>query len=474
MSAKIYRIDKRYTMETEITERTLQVSEAFGISLDDEQLYTVYDGLEISLKQGDVVYITGDSGSGKSILLSELYRQVPNSISFDDIDVNPYVPIIDAVGETVEDALYLLSIVGLADAFIFLRKYPELSDGQKYRFKLAKLVEKAHEADAWFVDEFGAVLDRETAKVVAFNMQKIARRHGKTLVVATTHRDLGQDLHFDVLIEKGLENDVEVVRLEPVFSGVECSLVKELKLEEGTMDDYRVLSRFHYRDTKVTAPSRIFTYKNPAGEVVGVIVYMYPFLSLAGRNKVTNRYKAVSSEVAKQLNEEVTMISRVVLHPKYRGIGLGAKLIRETMPLTGKRYVEALTVMGRFNPFNEKGGLRRVEYDSKDKYKTLRQRLQLLGWDFTFASSRKYNVEKLKSLDEGTYRHITGEIIKKVRGRKDGGIYGTHGKVWTKERSVDDYSIDDIAELVKEIVPREKIYFIWENPDWRQKGEEDE
>ncbi|QGG48313.1 DUF4351 domain-containing protein [Heliorestis convoluta] len=33
------------------------------------------------------------------------------------------------------------------------------------------------------------------------------------------------------------------------------------------------------------------------------------------------------------------MISRVVLHPKYRGIGLGKKLIKDTLPLTNKRYV---------------------------------------------------------------------------------------------------------------------------------------
>ena len=36
-----------------------------------------------------------------------------------------------------------------------------------------------------------------------------------------------------------------------------------------------------------------------------------------------------------QLNEEISIISRVVIHPKYRSIGLGAKLIAETLSQAG-------------------------------------------------------------------------------------------------------------------------------------------
>jgi ABC-type ATPase with predicted acetyltransferase domain len=40
------------------------------------------------------------------------------------------------------------------------------------------------------MDEFCATLDRETAKIVAFNVQKQARRMGRAVIVATTHTDL--------------------------------------------------------------------------------------------------------------------------------------------------------------------------------------------------------------------------------------------------------------------------------------------
>ncbi|MFT4413202.1 ATP-binding cassette domain-containing protein [Fredinandcohnia humi] len=461
--SNVYQINKQFTMKSEITERTLAISEAFGISLDDEQVFTIYDNLELNVKQGDVIYITGDSGSGKSLLLKELRKLLPNGLSTNELTIDPESTIIDGVGRNIDEALYFLSLVGLNDAFIFLRKYKELSDGQKYRFQLAKLLES--NADSWFIDEFCALLDRETARVVSFNIQKMARKFNKTLVVATTHNDLLQDLYPSIVVTKGIENDVKIERFQ-IPAECQCSLIKDLVLEEGTLDDYKVLARFHYRDARIAVPDKIYKFTNSRKEVVGVIVYVYPFLALAGRNQVTDRYKKATSEVAKLLNKEVSMISRVVLHPKYRGIGLGAKMIRDTLNLTGKRYVEALTVMGRFNPFNEKAGLRKVEYKQNDRYKGVRNQLKLLGWDFTMASSRQYNLEKLNELDEATYEAIANDIIKKVRQAKDGGVRGSGIKKKASERSVADYSKEEVAAMIKEVVPKEKNYYIWENPNW--------
>lgn len=52
-------------------------------------------------------------------------------------------------------------MAGLNDAYLFVRKPSEMSDGQKYRLKIAKLIESG--AKVWAADEFGAVLDRVTA-----------------------------------------------------------------------------------------------------------------------------------------------------------------------------------------------------------------------------------------------------------------------------------------------------------------------
>ena len=59
-------------------------------------------------------------------------------------------------------------------------------------------------------DEFLALLDRVTAKVIAYNIQKIARKAGATLVVATTHRDMVDDLSPDLFIVKHYREKVKV------------------------------------------------------------------------------------------------------------------------------------------------------------------------------------------------------------------------------------------------------------------------
>lgn len=204
-------IDKRFTTATTRTDRVLEIAEAFGLGLDDKE-FVVFDAQPIDIAQGDIVYVTGQSGAGKSTVLRELRAQMEASgLAVADIDAIELkdCPLIDQIGATTTEALNFLSIAGLNDAYLFIRKPAELSDGQRYRFRLAKVIESG--ARVWFADEFLAVLDRTTAKVLAFNLQKIARKAGATLVVATTHTDMVDDLAPDLYIEKRYREKIKIV-----------------------------------------------------------------------------------------------------------------------------------------------------------------------------------------------------------------------------------------------------------------------
>lgn len=197
-----YVINKRFVTRVERSNRILEVAEAFGIGLDEKE-FVVFDNLELEVNKGDIVYITGQSGSGKSLLLRELASQMKKSnqsvVNLDEI-VLEEKPLIDQIGKDTNDAIRILSIAGINDAYLYVRKPSELSDGQRYRFRLAKAVEA--NADVWVADEFLAVLDRIAAKVIAYSLQKTARRVGSTVIVATTHTDMVNDLSPDLLIEK--------------------------------------------------------------------------------------------------------------------------------------------------------------------------------------------------------------------------------------------------------------------------------
>jgi N-acetylglutamate synthase-like GNAT family acetyltransferase len=318
------------------------------------------------------------------------------AVELNDLQVDPEETLIEGVGKDVKVAVEILSLCGLNDAFLFLRRFKELSDGQKYRYKLAKLVDHREKA-VWVVDEFCASLDRVMARVVAHLFQKVARKLGKTVVVATAHEDLLEDFQPDLIVRKGFEGDVEVIRnaVEPK----QCSICAKVRVEKGSFEDYERLKRFHYRskNEKESASLRMKDcYKLLYNDcLIGIIVYSNSYLNLKPRNMVFGeRYVFTAGDLqkARLVNEEIARISRVVIHPKFRGVGLGAFLVRETLAKVDAKVVEVLAVMARYNPFFEKAGMLRVDYgrDETAIDKRIRGFLEERSFDFKLAKSKAY------------------------------------------------------------------------------------
>ena len=202
--------------------RVLEVAAMFGLGLDASRAIEIVPPTPLTLRAGQVVFITGPSGGGKSTLLRLIREAIPPVPGVIDLEALPEpadVPLVDAMGDMPLDAaLRLLTLAGLGDAFVMLRRPAELSDGQRCRFRLARafaLAEAAPQVEGRppviLADELGATLDRTTAATVARGVRKWATRSGACFIAATTHDDLLEPLSPDVLIEKGLGAAVEVV-----------------------------------------------------------------------------------------------------------------------------------------------------------------------------------------------------------------------------------------------------------------------
>lgn len=208
----ILKLNRSFQTRTARSERVIKVAEAFGLGLEDRE-FTVLDNVEVDINPGDVVYICGQSGAGKSVLLREISTCLSDSgqnvANIDEVELDESRALIDQIGKNgMAEGIRYLSVAGLSDAYLYIRKPSELSDGQRYRYRLAKLLES--NADVWVADEFGAVLDRVTAKIVAWNLAKVARAHNKTLIVATTHTDLRDELAPSLTITKRFHDRIKI------------------------------------------------------------------------------------------------------------------------------------------------------------------------------------------------------------------------------------------------------------------------
>lgn len=208
----------------------LRAAAMFGLGVDGQRDRVIVPPLQLTLDTGRILFITGASGGGKSTLLrliadaltSDTWRHNARVIRFDHLPDPPDAPLVDAFPDTaLEETLALLSLAGLADAFVMLRTPGELSEGQRYRLRLAQAAHAVLSAPedgrlaVILADEFGSTLDRITAKTIARNVRRWVKRDGSAtraicFIAATTHDDLLEALEPDVVIEKHPGSGVEV------------------------------------------------------------------------------------------------------------------------------------------------------------------------------------------------------------------------------------------------------------------------
>jgi GNAT superfamily N-acetyltransferase len=131
--------------------------------------------------------IVGPSGAGKSSLGLRFWG--PEAVYTPSW---PDAPIIDAVAPDAgfDDVTAALAAVGLGSVPTWLRPYRVLSNGERFRADLARLV--AGDCTRVVIDEFSSVVDRQIARIGAMAFGKAWRRRpaGQALLLSC---------HYDIL-----------------------------------------------------------------------------------------------------------------------------------------------------------------------------------------------------------------------------------------------------------------------------------
>lgn len=180
--------------------------------------------------------IVGTSGSGKSTILRSLGHD-------QTVNINPNTTVIENFS-SAERGEELLLASGLRSIPAWFRPPATLSNGEYHRFETALALDQG----ICCVDEFTSVVDRDTAKALAYSVRKYFDRNPGVLYIATCHRDiidwLDPEWVYDTDLQV-LDNRRSLLRLgqRPPIT---------LHIRGTTPDDWRRFSKYHYLDTRMS------------------------------------------------------------------------------------------------------------------------------------------------------------------------------------------------------------------------------
>ena len=346
----------------------------------------LYDRFNIPIHRGQIIAVTGPSGGGKSVLLRKAARRFSPTIR---LPLEPLSqdsrPVIDAVGASalprraggrtaaagrreVRRRLDMLSRCGLAEAVALITPACRLSGGQLFRAALAKALLQAQDhvdrLTLVVADEFAGCLDDATATILCRQIRKRVAGSNVCLLLATPHDRLLACLQPDVTVFKPLGAAARIVEGEGWTGFNAAPPPEEWPIERGTIRDYRRLAAFHYVAGPPATHKRVYVIRSPRGGVCGgdvaaVLVVSPPLLTVRGLNLATaGRYLSRDRKAALALlNAEMESISRVIVHPIYRGAGLAVRLVRHALATARAPLMEALAAMGRVHPLFDKAGM---------------------------------------------------------------------------------------------------------------------
>ena len=236
-------------------------------------------------------------------------------------------------------------------------------------------------------------------------------------------------------------------------------LIKKLQIVRGCLGDYKKLAHFHYRDSRIGPFAAIFVIRPSKAllvrlgtNTIGVIVYTMPSVGVELRNIATGNLFASLDKGTRLalINKNIRCISRVVIEPRFRGLGLASRLVRETMPKMGVPLVEAMAVMGLVNPFFEKAGMKAFTAKMPARCVQLVEAFSLVGIEKEELTDSEGVQQKLDQLERRGVEFIGLQIKHFLQS------YG--------RRRYERAGLERTGFVLSKLTLR-PVYYIWFNPE---------
>lgn len=293
-----------------------------------------------SLKVGQVNVIYGPSGSGKSTVLSKIKEVLGGNDLIDQPENDDFL--INLVGSNVREAIQWLTRVGLGEGNLFLRRFSQLSVGQKFRMRLALSLEDIkHDAVATrvlYIDEFGSNLDPHTARAIAHTFSSAVRKCNAVVFVCCNNIDVAAAFDYDAFLSLGLDHISNVQ-----YKNETTRKRPTIYIEKGNVKQYEAFRRHHYLDVGNRINEAELYYARTGTDIIGVTLFVPP---LPKEVESLDPYFEL-------INRKMITGYRTVVHPEFRSMGVAKALTIEPPKLAGYEIVEIRSAMYHFAPIPE-------------------------------------------------------------------------------------------------------------------------
>lgn len=343
----------------------------------------IADSFKINIVPITVIF--GASGSGKSSVLRGIYKELGGFFLSEMKVPNDYL--INIIGVNIQEAISILSSVGLGQGHLFLCKYNELSDGQKFRLRLALMLSKGEKTV--YVDEFGAGLDVTTAKNLAITLAKYIRRNKIHAFICCNNFDVVEALSPDRIIKMDYGCEMTIMNKEDIVVRPK----NNIKLEVGNFSDYLKLKKYHYLQDDVRMDDAKILVAKVNEEIVGVQVCTS---ALSKRREKLHPF-------LKKVNECVLTGQRTIVHPEYNNCGIGKLLVTNAARIFNYPVFELRSALFRYVPMPLNWGLKEYispYYDNRRHHDELENYIKQLGFSSYFFISENYTKQFIHASDK--------------------------------------------------------------------------
>lgn len=282
-------IEVKKTCSNFNTYRAARVKSLFNAERGDTFNITV--DLPIEEMKWSVGLIVGPSGSGKTSIGEAIFgggkiHDLYNGWGTDEPIVESIAP-----GGNFNDVTGALAAVGLGDCPSWLRPFHALSNGQKFRAGLARLI--CSNETGIVVDEFTSVVDRQIAKIGAQAFSKSWKRTDRQIILLSCHYDIAEWLEPDWIYDISEARFIRDCPRRPKF---------ELTITKTNSSYWRYFKPHYYLDLPNPPAAEYFV-----GTVNGVLVCHLAVCPMFN----ANAYRA----------------TRLVVMPEWQGAGVGTKFL---------------------------------------------------------------------------------------------------------------------------------------------------